>query len=330
MIFADKLIKLRKKNGWSQEELAEQMNVTRQSVSKWEGAQSVPDIEKMIKLSNLFEVSIDYLLKDEIEEEEQIEVLENTSPIRRVSMEEASKFLDIKKKTSKSIAYATFLCILSPIALLILGAISESSQYSLKENVAGGVGVIILLGIVTIATVIFISSGNKTAEFEYIEKDVFETEYGVDGMVKKRKEEYKDIYNRNNIIGVCICITSVIPLFVGAIINEENDLFLTSMLCITLIIVGIGVVFLISSGIIWESFEKLLQERDYTKEKKKNGSLMEPISTIYWLITTAIYLGYSFYTNNWGYSWIIWVVASILYPIINIIGGFLAKENNIK
>ena len=71
MIFADKLILLRKKAGWSQEELADQMNVTRQSVSKWEGAQSVPDLEKMLRLSELFGVSTDYLLKDEIEEAEQ-------------------------------------------------------------------------------------------------------------------------------------------------------------------------------------------------------------------------------------------------------------------
>ena len=68
MIFAEKLIQLRKKAGWSQEELAEQMNVSRQSVSKWEGAQSVPDLEKMIRLSRLFGVTTDYLLKDEIEE----------------------------------------------------------------------------------------------------------------------------------------------------------------------------------------------------------------------------------------------------------------------
>lgn len=63
MIFADKLIQLRKKAGWSQEELAEQMNVTRQSVSKWEGAQSVPDLKKIIRLSELFGVSTDYCLK---------------------------------------------------------------------------------------------------------------------------------------------------------------------------------------------------------------------------------------------------------------------------
>lgn len=46
MIFAEKLIQLRKKSGWSQEELAEQMGVSRQSISKWEGAQSIPDLER--------------------------------------------------------------------------------------------------------------------------------------------------------------------------------------------------------------------------------------------------------------------------------------------
>lgn len=59
MIFSEKLIQLRKKAGWSQEELADQMNVSRQSVSKWEGAQSVPDLEKIIRLSKLFGVTTD-------------------------------------------------------------------------------------------------------------------------------------------------------------------------------------------------------------------------------------------------------------------------------
>ena len=70
MIFADKLIALRKKFGWSQEELAEKLGVTRQSVSKWEGAQSVPDIDKILQLSRLFGVTTDYLLKDELGEPE--------------------------------------------------------------------------------------------------------------------------------------------------------------------------------------------------------------------------------------------------------------------
>ena len=136
MIFADKLIHLRKKAGWSQEELAEQMNVTRQSVSKWEGAQSVPDLEKMVRLSELFEVSTDYLLKDEIENVECLNPSEDIFSLKRVSMEEANAFLSVKAITSKLIAYATLLCILSPICLLVLGAISETPKYALSDSVA--------------------------------------------------------------------------------------------------------------------------------------------------------------------------------------------------
>ena len=71
MILADKITALRKKAGWSQEELAEQLGVTRQSVSKWEGAQSVPDMDKVVQMSRLFGVTTDFLLKDELSEEEE-------------------------------------------------------------------------------------------------------------------------------------------------------------------------------------------------------------------------------------------------------------------
>ena len=101
MIFADKLIRLRKKAGWSQEELAAQMNVSRQSVSKWESAQSIPDLDKIIRLSQLFGVSTDYLLKDELEDMEEtaqpIQATEETA-IRKVTIEEANQFI---KRISK-------------------------------------------------------------------------------------------------------------------------------------------------------------------------------------------------------------------------------------
>ena len=70
MILADKITALRKKASWSQEELAEQLGVTRQSVSKWEGAQAVPDMDKVVQMSRLFGVTTDFLLKDELSEEE--------------------------------------------------------------------------------------------------------------------------------------------------------------------------------------------------------------------------------------------------------------------
>lgn len=74
MILAEKIILLRKRNGWSQEELAEQLGISRQSVSKWELGASIPDLDKVLKMSKVFDVSTDYLLKDEIEEFPKAEV----------------------------------------------------------------------------------------------------------------------------------------------------------------------------------------------------------------------------------------------------------------
>ena len=65
MTFGEKLFKLRKEKGFSQEALAEQVGTTRQAISKWENNQGFPETEKLLQLSNLFEISIDFLLKDE-------------------------------------------------------------------------------------------------------------------------------------------------------------------------------------------------------------------------------------------------------------------------
>lgn len=327
MNFADKLILLRKKAGWSQEELAEQMNVTRQSVSKWEGAQSVPDLDKMIRLSELFGVSTDYLLKDELEQAEHINSSNDMPSLKRVSMEEANAFLSVKSRTAKTIAYAAFLCILSPIVLLILGAISESTIGILNEDIAGGIGMIVLIIFVAIAAVMFISSGSKTAPFAYLEKEKFETEYGVSGMAKERKAEYKDLHTKNNIAGTCLCITALIPLFVGAIVDADNDLFLMIMLSFSFVIAGVGVICFIKTGIIWASYEKLLQEGEYSKENKEKPSIAAAVYTAYWSIVAAIYCGYSLSTNNWSQSWVILVTAAILSPALVIITNKLDKKS---
>ena len=327
MIFADKLILLRKKAGWSQEELADQMNVTRQSVSKWEGAQSVPDLEKMLRLSELFGVSTDYLLKDEIEEAEHIDLYDDTPLLRRVSMEEANAFLSVKLRTAKTIAYAAFLCIVSPIALLILSAISESTAGVLNENIANGIGMIVLIILVAIAAVMFISSGSKTAPFAYLEKEKFETEYGVSGMVKERKAQYKDLHTKHNIVGTCLCVTALIPLFIGAIINADSDLFLIIMLSLSFLIAGVGAICFIKTGIIWASYEKLLQGGEYSKENKEKPSLSSAIYTAYWVIAAAVYLGYSLSSNNWGQSWIIWVDAGVIFPAVIAITNAFEKKS---
>ncbi|MBQ4648008.1 MAG: helix-turn-helix transcriptional regulator, partial [Clostridia bacterium] len=94
------MIRLRKKNGWSQEDLADKMSVSRQAVSKWEGAQTIPDLEKILQLSILFGVTTDYLLKDEIEDVELTNDTSSDTTIKKISIEEANAYIEQRKKAS--------------------------------------------------------------------------------------------------------------------------------------------------------------------------------------------------------------------------------------
>lgn len=67
MSFAEKILNLRTQYGYSQETLAEKLNVSRQAVSKWESGTTLPETDKVIALSDFFGVSTDYLLKDGIQ-----------------------------------------------------------------------------------------------------------------------------------------------------------------------------------------------------------------------------------------------------------------------
>ncbi len=324
MILADKIIRLRKKNGWSQEELAEKMHVSRQAVSKWEGAQSVPDLEKVLRLSSLFGVTTDYLLKDEMESEAFTDE-EAESAVRRVSMEEANAFLELRKKASVRIALATFLCILAPICLLILGAASEVPSMGISENFAGAAGLIALLLFVAAASGIYILCGFQSASYEFLEKEPFETEYGVTGMVREREAAYRRTYMKYNITGACLCVLSPIPLFIGSF--TENGFLTTVTLTMTMVIAGAGVVFFIIAGVRWASMQKLLQNPDYIQTAHPHEKSMKSnVSTIYWLIATAVYLAWSFLTNDWQISWIVWPVAGVLFGAVMAVCNLFEKR----
>ncbi len=266
MILADKIIRLRRKNGWSQEELAEKMQVSRQAVSKWEGAQTVPDLEKILALGELFGVTTDYLLKDEIEDEEFTDG-DGGAPVKRVTLAQANEFLAWRRSASVRIAAAVFLCIGAVILLLLLGAAAEAPARYISEELAAGVGLTALLVSVAAAVAIFASCGFKNAPYDFIDKEPFETEYGVSGLVKERQRAYKPTYTRCCVIGACICILSPIPLLLG--LFRAQDFFAVVMLTVTLALAGVGVVVFIVSGVRWASMEKLLQEGGVCPRRKE-------------------------------------------------------------
>lgn len=332
MILADKIINLRKKNGWSQEELAEKLGVTRQSVSKYEGAQSIPDLDKILKLSELFGVTTDYLIKDELEEEEYApsQMQENESEsdrsVHKVTMEMANEYLQIIDWSAGKTAFATMLCILSPIVLLMLGTMSEMPNYHISENAAAGIGICVLIVLIAIAVTIFILCGMKTKKYEFMEKEDIETAYGVSGMVKEKRDAYHSMYVTQLVIGIACCICSVIPLF-GTLAVSESDFYMVSAVCMLLALVAIGTYFIVRSAAKMNAMNQLLEEEDYTRQKKHENKKMSGPVMVYWLIATAIYLAWSFTTNDWDRTWIIWPVVGVLFPAFYAIVNGIRKKS---
>ena len=317
MILADKIMTLRKKAGWSQEELAQQLNVTRQSVSKWEGAQSVPDLDKIVQMSRIFGVSTDYLLKDELEELEPASSLAEQPPRRRVSMEEASRYLELRRAAAPKLALATFLCVISPITLILLGGLSEYSA-RITENTAAGIGLIVLIVLVAAAVGIFLSSSAQVREFAFLETEPFETEYGVSGMVRQRQQDFQPAANRLNLVGTLLCIVSVLPLFLSLCLSG-SDLMYVGAVCLLLGFVALACLAFVYAGTQNGAMEKLLEEGDYTRQRKSKSRLVGTVSVCYWLVVTAIFMFYTFGPFGNGqakYSWFIWAIGGVLYAAV--------------
>lgn len=322
MIFADKLIELRKKSGMSQEELAEKLGVSRQSVSKWEGAQSTPDLNRILEISKIFDVSTDYLLKDEIEAGKEISEKsisdETEPPLRRVSMEEANNFINANGKRAVLTAIGVALCILCVTPMILL-----------EEFLGSGidaVGIVIMFMMIAGAVGLFIFSGSLISPYKYLENEAIDTEYGVSGMAKEKKEKHRPSHIRDIVIGVMLFILCVIPIIVIETVTDSNSAEVIGIASM-FVMVAVGVYLIVRSSIINGGYLKLLEEDDYSREKKLNKSIRGSVAmAVYWPIVTAVFIGYSFLTNNWDKSWIIWPVAGLLAVPVVMIEKMLKKK----
>ena len=328
MILADKIIDLRKKNGWSQEELAEKLDVSRQAVSKWESAQSVPDMSRVVMMSELFGVSTDYLLKDSYENEGSAAAAEGFDdiPVRTVGMEEANSFLEVRDLNSRRIALGVMLCVLSPVVLILLGGASDYRVLKITGAQAVGFGLVFLFVLVGTAVALFVTSGLRGSRYEYLEKENVDTLYGVDGMVRERREKYRPTYVRQLTVGIVLCVASVIPLFISLILAGDDSYLNVAAIGALLVLVAVGVLLIVRTAIIWDSFQMLLSEGDYSRKSKEAAREHGSFGGIYWGLVTAGYLAWSFITNDWGRSWIIWPIAGAAYGAVFAIMKALRKN----
>ncbi len=327
MILADKIIENRKKNGWSQEELADRLGVSRQSVSKWEGAQAVPDMKKIIQMSELFGVSTDYLLIDDIEEPKAPEVtpvdsgLEET--VRQVSMEEASAFLEHNGRAAGTISTGVMMCILSPVLLILLSGLAEAEKIAMNTRIAEMAGTAVLLIIVAAAVGMFVMTGMRGKEYEYLENIDIDTAYGVSGMARERRSQYAERHTRLLIVGIMLCIIAAVPLLILDMSNYSNntDVLPIAGVCLMIMTVAAGVKMIVLTCIRQDGFDKLLEEGDYTRLNKKAGKY----DGVYWGIALAVYLIWSFVTNRWDISWIVWPIAGVLYFVYHEIARAIVR-----
>ena len=323
MILADKIIYLRKQQNWSQEQLAEQLGVSRQSVSKWESGLSIPDLDKIIKMSRIFGVSTDYLIKDEITEAPASATASTATSYDDdesifVSLEDANTYMNLCERLSTFFALGVALCILCPVPLIFLGGLTETAKYSPYEDILVCIGVALLLLIVAAGVAVLIVSGMQTGRWEFLERQSITLEYGIKGIVEKKKTAYEKTYIGSVAAGVVLIIIGIVPLLVAGGFDFEDYVY-TVLVDILLVFIAAGVFLFVKSGVVHGCYEKLLQQGEYADGEKRTKRRLEPVSTVYWCSIVAIYLLISFITFEWHRTCIIWPVAGVAYAVVEAI-----------
>lgn len=338
MILADKIITLRKKNGWSQDELAEKLGVSRQSVSKWESAQSIPDINRILQLSEIFHVTTDYLLKDESEQPTASDTEEEAVPL--LSLREATSFLAAAQQYSRRMGFGVMLCVLSPVLLILLAGLGEQPSIAWTEDTGAAIGLGVLLVLIALAVAIFLMSSAQMKQYEpkglsvphrkrasqnAWESGDFKLAYGVEEVIREQQAGFLHRYSTQMALGVALCIISVVPLIVCGAINM-SDIVLICMVGLLLMMISIACYLLVSASIYKSSLDQLLQEGEFRPENRAHQKTEQHIGAVYWPIITAIYLAWSFWTMDWHITWIIWPVAGCLFAGISALAQWCQRK----
>ena len=323
MILADKIIKLRKQSGWSQEELAEKMSISRQSVSKWESTNSIPDLNKIIMLADIFDVTTDFLLKDEYETFDGITESKEPS-VTQITLEQALKYVENKIDASNLVTKGVMFCLCSVVPLFFFLAMAETNKLNMTDDVAAGLGVLSILIMVSIGVSYFIKTNLYESGIATIDSEPFELAYGVHSVIQEKSEKFLPRYNLRLSIAIFLFIISIMPLiFANMFFEGEGVTFM--MLILLLFIIATGIYILIPVSARYDAYNNILKD-NFVTEKSKREKRTEKLAAFYWPLLTAIFLGWSLWTMNWGVTWIIWPVGAVLFAALLGLMELMDKE----
>lgn len=240
MNFGEKLFKLRKERGFSQEALAEKVGTTRQAISKWENNQGYPETEKLLLLSNVFEVSMDFLLKED-------KITSNDERGYYVNRELVQGYLQYSKKMNKSIGLCFMCWILAGIPYVVFHA---EPQWRLL-----GIALCIALGIIIVIPCLFM----EQHKYKILEQEplIFDCSY-----LKELKEEYRDVKRRCKMIAIPSTFLFIAGLLLLAV-TMRGEIVWSDFHLLVFFSLAIGILgFVLSIGTM-EAYELLVSNEQY-------------------------------------------------------------------
>lgn len=247
MNFNEKIYKLRKEKGLSQEALAEILNTTRQAVSKWENGQGFPETQKLLEIGNYFEVSIDYLLKESTNEQT------SNEKGYYVSYEMAMGYIMNDKKVANYISIGLCFIILSFIP-----------YYLFKESPITTVFFTIIFVVIGVASIIYASvsedSSYKILKFEPL---IFDEKILLD--LRNKFNNLKKKHYFIIILYICFIVIGIIPIF---LVEKEFLSFDTSIdfHVFSIMFIAIGAYGTIRSISLLDAYELLVENQEYSNK----------------------------------------------------------------
>lgn len=286
MIFADNLQRLRKNAGLTQEDLAEQLEVSRQAVSKWESGQSLPEMDKLIRMAEMFDCTLDELVR-------------GVGSAAAVSVPDAGNeeafagYCRVKMKLARSITLGIFLILLGVTLVVLSDLGGETTQ------VMATAGMLLLIAA---AVALFIISGMAADSFKK------KNPYIADLFPPEKKAGFDKTFAFALAGGVAmILIGIVILMFLDTMFYVEEAVSVCGML----VCINIGVCMIVYSALIKDMYnvENYNKEQEDADKSDWSGAIM--------LVATAVFLVCGFVFGTWHPAWVAFPIGGILCGVVD-------------
>ena len=310
--FGNLLYSLRKREGMTQQELADRLGVTNKAISKWETGEAFPETGQLVPLSDIFGISVDDLLRgrvgtapdkaksepDDPEEERERIVQKYTPP-------------NWRKKFALLICFGIALILTGVLFLILLGLMTEEEKISL-------IGTGVMLIFIAAGVVLFIIAGilNDNAFLPV-----------TDPLWRKNVNRFSAFIAS----GVFAIIFGAVCFTVASVFEEKTAPFIAVMVG-GFSVLFCGVSLLVYGGISWDGYSKHIKadlKNRRTAESKealtaltadeRKSPLSSKICGIIMLSATAIYLAIGFIWNLWHPGWVVFPIGGILCGIVSIL-----------